>query len=471
MFSKAQLLSFIFAIVLAITVFYIRSNSKYQVVERLKSVLQGLLRAESKVPEQHRTKVAVGFGGCYDAFLPALDAFNALNISATGSRVHHDLVNNAEELEQLFNYFFHHGAAAERYVSNKEFFQEVISMTQRYENTRWEVGGNAPVMAKRLALEGSEVLLGAQRSPNVVFGEHVTGIGHQDADDVHIIFEYDKRERWGNLTAPRANRLIIHNDQFNPMLNMLEEFAIELKKFHPKLFVLGGLQMMDNFPFADGVRENRLNALEKFLKDMAPSTLTHFEMASFTEESLLKGLIAKVLPYAESLGMNEQELPNLLAVLNNKPAQLVADSNPRVATTLDEIRELFTAVDKLGGSRKLTRVHVHTLAYQAIVTVKGSKWTNTMSATAKASLVANRHVCGNTSINLDNARLILDESFSSSRTKGSERIHVEDNRPVSCWEEGAKLFCVAPNLVCTDIYQTAGGGDNISGAGLSLQIK
>ena len=54
---------------------------------------------------------------------------------------------------------------------------------------------------------------------------------------------------------------------------------------------------------------------------------------------------------------------------------------------------------------------------------------------------------------------------------GSERIHVEDNRPVSCWEEGAKLFCVAPNLVCTDIYQTAGGGDNISGAGLSLQIK
>lgn len=35
------------------------------------------------------------------------------------------------------------------------------------------------------------------------------------------------------------------------------------------------------------------------------------------------------------------------------------------------MRELFKAVEKLNGARKLTRVHVHTLAYQAIVTVKG----------------------------------------------------------------------------------------------------
>ena len=47
-------------------------------------------------------------------------------------------------------------------------------------------------------------------------------------------------------------RLIVHNDQFNPMLNMIEEFSEELKKFNPKLFVLGGLQMLDNFPFPPG---------------------------------------------------------------------------------------------------------------------------------------------------------------------------------------------------------------------------
>jgi len=33
---------------------------------------------------------------------------------------------------------------------------------------------------------------------------------------------------------------------------MVEEYAEEMRKFNPKLFVLGGLQMMDNFPFAPG---------------------------------------------------------------------------------------------------------------------------------------------------------------------------------------------------------------------------
>lgn len=33
---------------------------------------------------------------------------------------------------------------------------------------------------------------------------------------------------------------------------MLEEFEEEMRKFNPNLFVLGGLQMMDNFPFPPG---------------------------------------------------------------------------------------------------------------------------------------------------------------------------------------------------------------------------
>ena len=64
-----------------------------------------------------------------------------------------------------------------------------------------------------------------------------------------------------------------------------------------------------------GVRSARLNVLEKFMKELPVNTLSHFEMASFTEESLLKELVDKVLPYCDSLGMNEQELPNILGVL------------------------------------------------------------------------------------------------------------------------------------------------------------
>ena len=71
-------------------------------------------------------------------------------------------------------------------------------------------------------------------------------------------------------------------------------------------------------------------------------------------------------------------------------------------------------------------------------------------------------------------------SFATSAEAGSERKLFNDERPVACWietipdvPEGANPnveICLAPNLVCSEARQTAGGGDNISAAGLVLQI-
>ena len=43
----------------------------------------------------------------------------------------------------------------------------------------------------------------------------------------------------------------------------------------------------------------------------------HFEMASFVEESLMRDVVERVLPHSDSLGMNEQELPNLVSFLKH----------------------------------------------------------------------------------------------------------------------------------------------------------
>lgn len=185
--------------------------------------------------------------------------------------------------------------------------------------------------------------------------------------------------------------------------------------------------------------------------------------------------------------MNEQELPNLLSLLKGSNITVLSDPNPRVATVLDQMREVYRILNELykdandasvengtngaNANRKpLTRLHVHTLAFQAMIVTRGSQWKNTMSATAKASLTANRHVCGSNDIDPSKARLIMDDSFSVSRQEGSQRIPLQETRPVSCWDEEDYEICVAPVLVCTEVYQTAGGGDNISAAGLVLQI-
>ena len=203
------------------------------------------------------------------------------------------------------------------------------------------------------------------------------------------------------------------------------------------------------------------------------TTRIHFEMASFTDEDLLRDLAKYVIPYSDSLGMNEQELPNLASLLTNGSVILISDAYPRVATILDHMRAVYNILKETPasqGRRPLTRLHVHTLAFQAILTTKGSAWKNTMSAAAKASLTANRHVCGSDWIHVDKAKMIMDESFSSTLQGEGKRIPVQDNRPVTCWEEQDFDICIAPVLVCTNVKQTTGGGDNISSAGLVLQI-
>ena len=48
-------------------------------------------------------------------------------------------------------------------------------------------------------------------------------------------------------------RFIVHNDENNPTVSSLEAFSEEVKQFSPTLLVVGGLQMLDNFPFSPGI--------------------------------------------------------------------------------------------------------------------------------------------------------------------------------------------------------------------------
>lgn len=224
-----------------------------------------------------------------------------------------------------------------------------------------------------------------------------------EEDDIHLILEYKAGETWGPFTAPRANRYILHNDQNNPHLNSLEHLETAILDYKPDLFIISGIQMMDSYKFEPDVRVARLLKVNQQISALPSQTLIHFEMASYVEMELLQQLRKYILPYVDSLGMNEQELDNLAQVLEHGRTTMASDSNPRVATTLDQMRKLFTilAKDYYQNStridktkrRMVSRIHLHTLAYQALLTVKDSKWKNTKLGAAKAALVANRYVC------------------------------------------------------------------------------
>uniref|UniRef100_A0A673ZQR9 ADP-dependent glucokinase 2 n=1 Tax=Salmo trutta TaxID=8032 RepID=A0A673ZQR9_SALTR len=467
------------SLAMVLLAYWFRSPGQSGLDDRLDTVLSSLLRAESKVGMNNaRPRVAIGLGGCVDVIVDGVTLLNKIGLPPTGQPLHHDYIENADQLAQSFAYFFAPGAASERFVINDTLFSQLVEASRELPDNRWAIGGNAPVMAGRMATEGCDVLLGGSFSPDFadILSQHITVAGNVvEEPDIHLILEYPSGATWGQYTARRANRYIVHSDDHNPYLASLQDFEVKLQDFHPDLLVVGGLQMMDSFPFQQGEREALLSRLGSLLSSSSPRTGVHFEMASFVDEGLMGDLLHLVLPHADSLGMNEQELPNLLSLLRGSNITVLSDPNPRVATVLDQMRALYRLVnqryrDANEDSRPLTRLHVHTLAFQAMIVTRGSQWKNTMSAVAKASLTANRHVCGSPDIDPSKARLIMDESFSVSSKEGSQRIPLEETRPVSCWHEEDYEICVAPVLVCTEVYQTAGGGDNISAAGLVLQI-
>ena len=115
------------------------------------------------------------------------------------------------------------------------------------------------------------------------------------------------------------------------------------------------------------------------------------------------------------------------------------------------MREVYSLLSRRQGEgRAVSRIHLHTLAYQAILTAKGSSWRNTGAAAVKASLTAHRHVCADPEVRPENSFLIMDDSFATSGKEGAARVPFDDSRPLTCWEEeelGVEI-CLAPVLVC-----------------------
>merc|ERR1719402_1569712 len=126
--------------------------------------------------------------------------------------------------------------------------------------------------------------------------------------------------------------------------------------------------------------------------------------------------------------MNEQELPNLHSLLTTGEVSVMADSNPRIAGVLDQMREVYSLLSRRQGEgRAVSRIHLHTLAYQASLTAKG-------------------HVCADPEVRPENSFLIMDDSFATSGKEGAARVPFDDSRPLTCWEEeelGVEI-CLAP---------------------------
>lgn len=94
-------------------------------------------------------------------------------------RLYLDLFNKIQKTVDSFLFLLISSSVSpcRRYVHGRELFREIVRLSQQQTGHWSVVGGNAAVIANRLAIEGCDVLLGGRATPSTLqqFHERVKG--------------------------------------------------------------------------------------------------------------------------------------------------------------------------------------------------------------------------------------------------------------------------------------------------------
>ncbi|XP_038076901.1 ADP-dependent glucokinase-like [Patiria miniata] len=438
-----------------------------QVTSAESQVLQGWDQ-QIQEPAERVKRVAVGLNVNADLIVSATSLLDKLGIQPAVSQ-DHTLLNSLKDLQESFAFFFESGAAAERYFANGEVYKRIIEEADKLEQKEYSVGGNAALMAYKMAelTDDVQILLIGPIGPKVhslmpsSVNIHETSL--RDTDEVHLIMEYAKGEKWGALTTPIATRFITSHDVANAELDGLNVFSSSVKEFNPDVVMFSGLHLLDSSSQSE--QQNKLSALVTELKKLPKSLPLHLELASMANEGLVQFIVAQVLSSVHSLGLNEQEL-GLVSRANNGPhPDITAEESGyiEIGAVADILYWILTSLVK-GQSSLLTRVHFHSLTFHVVATLP-NQWDNSVSAVGVGARIAGRQACGDVPIQPSKVTLRIPKAFPLSADYAPLRktvVIVDPSNPLMTWKRGQVTFHFSPVLVCKKPGKTVGLGDAIS---------
>ncbi|KAE9023930.1 hypothetical protein PR003_g12218 [Phytophthora rubi] len=428
---------------------------------------------------------------------------------------HHERISSLKELQESFAYYFSSGAAAEQSMLSPEQFREVVALADALPSVERKVGGNAATMAERASTEGCVVLLGAAmgklmkpyfRDPRIQLVGHLDEHQHED---VHLVLEYASGDEFRGHVSPRANRYYLNHDVHNARLSVLEEFEQSLEAFKPDLVVFGGLQLME-VEMDERGRLMRLKALSEVLQNLfVAKTPTHYEFAAVSDFSLFDDTVRLVLPWVDSIGLNEQELFILHHYLVTGEEGTATTSRPTVADISAQLHDVIQFASKAKKSfqtsgqdksdddenqdsyalAQLSRIHFHTLQFHIVCQREGSMWEDPTTALVQSALMSSKVACGkrpapggespadddkpkpmrtSAEMEVDPERIevLLARQQLLSKRQGLE-VDLDPFSPVVTWQEADFQCHLVPMMACKKPDHTAGLGDNISGTGVA----
>ncbi|XP_035498175.2 ADP-dependent glucokinase isoform X2 [Scophthalmus maximus] len=432
-------------------------------------VISAAWEALITLPTRRWSKVAVGVNACVDVVVTGVGLLQALAVDP-GAGLDHEVLHSKEDLKEAFIHYMGHGAAAERFFSDKEVFQRIARAAAEYPGAKLYVGGNAALISQKLAsFSDLMVLLCGPVGPKLheMLDEQIVvpPDSLQETDEYHLILEYKAGEKWGSTLAPQANRFIFSHDVSNGEMSSLETFVASLEEFQPDLVVLSGLHMMEGQ--GRTLWEERLKEAVSAISEIRKDIPIHLELASMTDRDYMNSIMQEVMPIVSSIGLNEQELLFLSQAGEGPHADAAWKGIPDVGRVSDILLWILEQHGRTDPSSEadLTRIHFHTLVYHILATVDGY-WGNQAAAVMAGARVASCQACGLQSVDVSKVELKAPLEFHSSHFEPREKLSLNPAEPVAVWRRGNVTFHLTPVLVCKQPLRTVGLGDAISAEGL-----
>jgi ADP-dependent glucokinase len=449
-----------------------------------------------------------GTNVCVDLVAPAVDVLGPLLAASAPPAAPGDRAYLATPADVLAA-FLHHagaGAAGER-SSAPGVLAPLAAAAGASPRAARLLGGNAALMARKMAAMGVAAVLGGRVGPSAaaLLPPGVAPAGALAAEDeVHLILEYGKGESFAGGPpggAPRANRFIVTSA-------LPEEAPAEFARTlaagaaaGARVAVLSGLHMLE--PLPGPARREALAAIAEALAGGdaaaraagAPPTPVHVELASMASPEFVGEVAGVVLPLAASLGFNEQEGAALFEAMGGRyggtggapPAERgeLTQQVPRVAAVASVLRFLFRRLPRL------SRIHFHSLAHHVLAHKRGGPAGPWAAKGPAPAVAAGAVACSTQACDLPDwrapppggddaafytlcpSRLGVGDPEAGAGTTVVRRLTLA--APVAEWEweesdGGAIAFALAPVPICAKPTRTVGLGDAVSAAALVVDV-
>ena len=286
---------------------------------------------------------------------------------------------------------FSKGIAEEWVVNNQETFEQI---NKHIGYDKMQMGGQGGIVANLMGVcnidpvyvhcaslpkEQAELFHNLPNLKSFTYEgeeEQTTNITRsEDIPLIHFIIEFDKGDsikiKGKKYTCPKANRFIATYDPLNLKLHIDKHFdnAMLSGKFKFEHIILSGFQLLkETLPDGKSGIERTENALKqiKLWQKAAGEHLLHFEVASTQDKVIRKKLIETIGNEADSIGINERELIDILEVIGENSLAEVCDKE----TTSTN---LFKGMLKVLYYIKAPRIQLHMFGLYITLQQKGFK--------------------------------------------------------------------------------------------------